>query len=187
MFELYSVYVVNTAPGCDNYVEQQVSVSACTNVIIRITSNTNALGPFDIYLNSLDTTPIRVNVSREEMLNGVVVQIGPCEEYQMFITTQDWIPLITQDDKLWDVRGFVYPFDITNANTSSEACLDGSIQNTVYGVGVWESVDRFYEDAELTTPLNGNSLWFKNNSLGYDSGTVIQINSEGFPINTFNC
>ena len=187
MFELYSVYVVNTAPGCDNYVEQQVSLSACTNVIIRITSNTNAIGPFDIYLNSMDSTPIETGLTRQQMLDGVVVPVGPCDTFEMYITTQDWIPLITQDDKLWDVRGFVYPFNVASGTTSSNACADGSTSITLYGVGVWESVDRFYTDAGLTSPLNGNNLWFKNNSVGYTSETVIQIDSDGFPINTFNC
>jgi hypothetical protein len=187
MFELYSVYVVNTASGCSNYVEQQVSISACTNVIIRITSNTNAIGPFDIYVDSLDSTPIRTGVSRQEMLDGVVIQIGPCEEFEMYITTQDWIPLITQDDRLWDVRGFVYPFNVATGNVPNNVCIDSSTSITLYGVGVWESVDRFYLDAELTSPLNGNNLWYKNNSSGYTSETLFQIDSEGFPINTFNC
>lgn len=187
MFELYSVYVVNTAPGCDNYVEQQVSLSACTNVIIRITSNTNAIGPFDIYLNSLDSVPVRTGVTREELIDGIVIQIGPCEEYEMYITTQDWSPLITQDDRLWDVRGFVYPFNVASGSTSSNACSETSSPITLYGVGVWESIDRFYLEADLITPLNGNNLWFKNNSVGYESDTVIQIDSDGFPINTFDC
>lgn len=187
MFELYSVFVVNTAPGCENFIEQQISLSACTNVIVRITSNTNAIGPFDVYKDSLSTTPIFTGMSRQQMLDGVVVQLGPCETYEMFIVTQDWIPLTMQDGTLWDTRGFVYPYNVASGSTSSNACADTTTPITMYAVGIWESVDRFYIDELLTTPFNGGNNWFKNNSPGYTSGMVIQIDSEGFPINTNNC
>lgn len=187
MFELYSVYVVNTAPGCENYVEQQVSLSACTSVIIRITPNTNAIGPFDIYKDSISGTPIFTGLTRQQMLEGVVVQLGPCDTYEMYIVTQDWTPLITQDDKLWDVRGFVYPFGVSSGTTFGNVCLNNTSSNTIYAVGLWNSADRFYVDSELTIPFNGNNLWWKSLDFGLESNLVIQINSDGFPINSNNC
>ena len=77
---LYSIFVVNTAPGCDNEIEQQLSVSGCTNYIIRLASNSNALGPFDVFYS---TFPIGLTgatlaysaVTRYDMFNGVVVSI----------------------------------------------------------------------------------------------------------------
>lgn len=75
---LYSVIVVNTAPGCDNLVQQQVSADTCTNFIVRITPNTNAVGPFNVYLDSTGTTAIWSAQTRTQMINGVVVSVGPC-------------------------------------------------------------------------------------------------------------
>jgi hypothetical protein len=187
MFELYSVYVVNTAIGCENYVEQQVSLSACTNVIIRITSNTNAIGPFDIYKDSLSTEPIFTGLTRQQMLDGIVVQLGPCDTYEMYIVTQDWIPLITQDNKLWDVRGFVYPFGVSSGTTSASVCLNNTSSSVIYAVGGWENADRFYVDDQLTTPFDGNNIWWRSLDFGFESNLVIQIDSDGFPINTNNC
>ena len=71
---LYSIFVVNTAPGCDNIIEQQLTVSGCTNYIIRLASNSNALGPFDIYLDAILPANILYSaVTRYDMFNGVVV------------------------------------------------------------------------------------------------------------------
>jgi hypothetical protein len=75
---LYSIFVVNTAPGCDNIIEQQLNVSGCTSYIIRLASNSNALGPFDVYSSEF---PIGISgatlqysaVTRYEMFDGVVV------------------------------------------------------------------------------------------------------------------
>lgn len=187
MFETYFVYVVNTAPNCDNYVVQEISLSACTNVIVRITSSTNAIGPFDVYKDSLSTTPIYTGLTRQQMLDGVVVQLGPCDIYEMYIVTQDWIPLITQDDNLWDVRGFVYPFGVSSGSTSGNVCSNNTVSYTIYAVGDWEYADRFYTDNELTMPFDGNNLWWRSLDYGFESNLVIQIDSDGFPVNTDNC
>ena len=69
---LYTIIVYNNAPGCGTEIEQQVTVSGCTNYIVRLTSNSNALGPFDVYV---DTTIYYSAVTRNELLNGVVVSI----------------------------------------------------------------------------------------------------------------
>jgi len=75
---LQSVIVVNTAPGCNNLIEQQISADTCNNYIVRITPNTNAIGPFDVYVDTTGSTPVYSAQTRTEMLNGVVVQLGPC-------------------------------------------------------------------------------------------------------------
>lgn len=67
---IYSILVINTAPGCNNQIEQQVSVSGCTSYIVRLSSNSNALGPFDVYA---DSQIYYSAVSRNDMFNGVVV------------------------------------------------------------------------------------------------------------------
>lgn len=75
---LQSIIVVNTAPGCNNLIEQQVSADTCNNYIVRITPSTNAIGPFDVYIDTTGSTPVYSAQTRTQMINGVVVQLGPC-------------------------------------------------------------------------------------------------------------
>ena len=67
---LYSILVTNNAPGCNTEIEQQLSVTGCTSYIVRLTSNSNALGPFNVYI---DDEIYLSDVTREEMIDGVVV------------------------------------------------------------------------------------------------------------------
>jgi len=68
---LHTILVVNNAIGCvDSEIEQQLTVTGCTNYIIRLTQNSNALGPFSIYL---DEDLFGSGYTRTDLLNGVVV------------------------------------------------------------------------------------------------------------------
>ena len=75
---LYSIIVTNNAPGCGTEIEQQFTVTACTTYIVRLTSNSNAIGPFNVYVDSTGSTPIYSAQTRTQMINGVEVQLGPC-------------------------------------------------------------------------------------------------------------
>ena len=67
-----TILVINNAPGCANPIAQQFTGN-CDTYIVRLSSNSNALGPFDVYLNGV---LIESNLSRTEMFNGVVVTCG---------------------------------------------------------------------------------------------------------------
>jgi len=67
---LYSILVTNDAPGCNTEIEQQLSVIGCTSYIVRLTSNSNAIGPFNVYI---DDVIYLSDVTREEMIDGVVI------------------------------------------------------------------------------------------------------------------
>ena len=69
---LYSILVTNNAPGCNTEIEQQVNVTGCTSYIVRLTSNSNALGPFNVFV---DDVIYLSAVTRNEMLFGVVVTL----------------------------------------------------------------------------------------------------------------
>jgi len=70
----YNILVVNNAPGCDDIsVEQQIIATTCTTYIVRLASNSNALGPFSVYVN---TSLIGSGYTRTDMFNGVVVYLG---------------------------------------------------------------------------------------------------------------
>jgi hypothetical protein len=69
---LYSILVTNNYDGCTTEIEQQVDVTSCTNYIVRLTSNSNALGPFDVFVDSVIYYSAQ---TRTQMLNGVVVSL----------------------------------------------------------------------------------------------------------------
>jgi hypothetical protein len=49
----YNILVVNNAPGCnDTTVSQQETATTCTTYIVRLASNSNALGPFSVFVDS---------------------------------------------------------------------------------------------------------------------------------------
>jgi hypothetical protein len=70
MTTTYSILVTNNAPDCNSEIEQQLSVTGCTTYIVRLASNSNALGPFNVYV---DTSIYYSAQTRTQMLNGVVV------------------------------------------------------------------------------------------------------------------
>lgn len=70
---LYNISVINNAPGCnDTTVTEQVSVSGCTTYIVRLASNSNALGPFSVYV---DTSFFGSGYTRTDMFNGIVIPL----------------------------------------------------------------------------------------------------------------
>lgn len=70
---LFSIIVVNTTPGCDTQIEEQLTVTGCTSYLVRLTPNSNAIGPFDVYVDSTGSTPYYSAVTRDNMITGVVV------------------------------------------------------------------------------------------------------------------
>ena len=68
----YSILVTNNAPGCATEIEQQLTVTGCTTYIVRLASNSNALGPFNVYVDNVIYYSAQ---TRNEMLNGVVVNL----------------------------------------------------------------------------------------------------------------
>jgi len=80
MSTLYSVFVVNNASGCNTEIEQQLTVTGCTTYIIRLSQNSNALGPFDVFYSLYPTplsgaTLVASAQTRTQMFNGVVLEL----------------------------------------------------------------------------------------------------------------
>jgi hypothetical protein len=67
---IYSITVINTAPGCNNEIVQELSVSSCSSYIVKLIPNSTALGPFDVYV---DDVLYYSDVTLAEMLIGVVI------------------------------------------------------------------------------------------------------------------
>ena len=69
----YNILVVNNASGCnDTSVLEQVTATTCTAYIVRLASNSNALGPFSVYV---DSSLFGSGYTRTDMFNGVVVYL----------------------------------------------------------------------------------------------------------------
>jgi len=68
----YSILVTNNAPGCTSEIEQQLSVVGCSQYIVRLTPNSNSLGPFNVYLDDIIYYSA---VTRNNLLDGVVLSI----------------------------------------------------------------------------------------------------------------
>jgi len=69
----YSILVTNNAPGCNTEIVQQLSVTGCTSYIVRLASNSNALGPFNVYVDNVIYYSAQ---TRTQMFNGVVVNLA---------------------------------------------------------------------------------------------------------------
>lgn len=93
---LNTIIVVNTAPGCNNSISQQITATSCNTYIVRITPSTNALGPFNVYLDTIAPANILYSAqTRTQMLNGVTVQLGPCVTPTPSITPSPQTPTPT--------------------------------------------------------------------------------------------
>jgi len=69
---IYSILVTNNAPGCTAEIEQQLSVVGCSQYIVKLTPNSNSIGPFNVYL---DDIIYYSDVTRNELLDGVIIAI----------------------------------------------------------------------------------------------------------------
>ena len=69
---IYSILVTNNAPGCTSEIEQQLSVVGCSQYIVKLTPNSNSIGPFNVYL---DDIIYYSDVTRNDLLDGVIVTI----------------------------------------------------------------------------------------------------------------
>ena len=89
---IYSILVTNNADGCTTEIEQQLTVTSCTSYIVRLTSNSNAVGPFDVFVDSVIYYSAQ---TRTEMLNGVVVNLDCLTPTPSITPTNTPTPSIT--------------------------------------------------------------------------------------------
>ena len=72
----YTIIVINTDPICENSIENIISgVTACSRYFLQLNPTSHSKGPFDIYLDSIDTTPLYDNITREQFLVGITIEI----------------------------------------------------------------------------------------------------------------
>jgi hypothetical protein len=103
----YVITVTNINEGCDAEIEQQVTVSGCTTFLVKLTSNSNAVGPFNVYLDSLIYYSAQ---TKSQMLSGVTVQVACVTPTPTITPTNTVTPTITPS--------------ITPTITPTSVCLD---------------------------------------------------------------
>lgn len=72
---LYTVIVLDIDPGCNTEIAQQLNVSGCTSYVVKLTPNSNASGPFNVYVGSTGTTPVYSALTRTQLTAGVVLAL----------------------------------------------------------------------------------------------------------------
>jgi hypothetical protein len=72
----YKLIVVNTDPICENSIENEITgVTACSRYFIQLNPSSHSKGPFNIYLDTINSIPIYSNITRDEFLVGVTIEI----------------------------------------------------------------------------------------------------------------
>lgn len=68
-----NIFVVNNDPNCSSLtLSSQVTTTACSQTfLIKISSQSNAIGPFDIYTGSTSGSPYYSAATRNEMIAGI--------------------------------------------------------------------------------------------------------------------
>lgn len=121
----YSILVTNIAPGCDNQIEQQISVTGCTTYIVRLTANSNALGPFNVFV---DNDIYYSAVTRNEMLDGVVLNIQCTTPTPTQTPTVTPTPSITPTNTVTPTQTPTNTPTLTNTPTPSSTPLIFEVQ-----------------------------------------------------------
>ena len=109
----YVITVTNINEGCDAEIEQQVTVSGCTTFLVKLTSNSNAVGPFNVYLDSLIYYSAQ---TKTQMLSGVTVQVACVTPTPTITPTNTVTPTITPTKTVTPT--------ITPSITPTSVCLD---------------------------------------------------------------
>ena len=69
----YVITVTNIYEGCDAAIEQQVTVSGCSVYNVKLTPNSTAIGPFNVYL---DESIYYSAQTKTQMLSGVTIDLA---------------------------------------------------------------------------------------------------------------
>jgi len=164
MSTLYSILVTNNAPGCDTQIEQQLNVTGCTSYIIRLTTNSNAFGPFDIFI---DDVIYLSNVTREEMLDGVIVSIE--------CTT----PTPTPTPTITPTPSFTPTPTITPTPTGTPGATPTQTGTPSPSPQVFE-IEIVYQNGEPIFTQDGAKLITQQESYSYNVYTGVTVNDACF-------
>lgn len=176
---IYSIVVVNTAPGCGNEIEQQLNVTSCSSFIVKLSPTSNAIGPFNVLVND---EIYYQDQTRQQMLNGVIINLM-CDSPDILLFTQEGFQLVTQDDRPILAQQKPTAYLVSQGDVSCPITAD--LTQTIYSqTTIWDQVVRFYSDIDLTIPFDGNNLYYTNS--GSSCGYCWAIDNNGYTSNFNN-
>jgi hypothetical protein len=195
----YSILVTNNADGCTTEIEQQLTVTSCTSYIVRLTSNSNAVGPFDVFVDSVIYYSAQ---TRTEMLNGVVVNldcltptpsITPTNTPTPSITptiglTPTPTPTVTETPTNTPTPGLSPSPTPTNTETPTNTPTPTSTPPVVYYAYIFPEPLDSTSQAELGEYLyNSGSTWYGYGNSGgppgitnYSNNLILYANYSGW-------
>lgn len=68
---VYKFIISNQDPVCGSSYEQTINTSGCTTFLLKLNTLSTSEGPFNIYIDTINSTPIYTNVSRSQLLTGL--------------------------------------------------------------------------------------------------------------------
>lgn len=68
---VYKFIISNQDPVCGSKYEQNITTTGCTTFLLKLNTISTSEGPFNIYIDSITSTPIYTNISRSQLLVGV--------------------------------------------------------------------------------------------------------------------
>jgi len=72
----YKLIVINTDPICENSIENIITgVTSCSRYFLQLNPSSHSKGPFDIYVDTIESIPLYDNITREQFLIGVTVEL----------------------------------------------------------------------------------------------------------------
>ena len=148
--------------------------------IIRLTLDSNAVGPFDIYTGSTSTTPIKTNQTRDQLIAGVLINLPGATfgtNYPIYIiNTQDGCNDLVVSHNIVAYTSYVITIDVTEGSTKAT-------YNAVADSAVSENITvNFKHSLGLTT---GGNLEFTPSipiSSGSTTGSLVLTASTSFSL-----
>jgi hypothetical protein len=67
----YKFIISNQDPVCGSSYEQTINTSGCTTFLLRLNNLSTSEGPFNIYIGTINSTPIYTNITRNQLSAGV--------------------------------------------------------------------------------------------------------------------
>ena len=90
---IYKFIIYNQDPICGSKYEQNINTSGCTTFLLRLNNLSTSEGPFNICIDTINSTPIYTNITRNQLSAGVQYSLecptptpSPTPQYSICVT-----------------------------------------------------------------------------------------------------
>lgn len=67
----YKFIIKNQDIVCGSLYEQTITTSGCTTFLLKLNTASTSEGPFNIYIDSINSTPVYTNINKNQLLIGI--------------------------------------------------------------------------------------------------------------------